>query len=158
MPQREAPTNRRRVKRAPPLTSGLVREFVRGEAKDRRVAEGIQRRTAAQQFGVSHAGGVCARNRRRRRLWKRRCMEKSGRRLSHSDWKSRKRRGIPTFSQPRRRRSFNQRCCQPPGCRSMTRAEIGGRSVGPRVLARLDTKRWGPSRIFFHHGAVTFSL
>ncbi|PYX64162.1 MAG: hypothetical protein DMG74_13950, partial [Acidobacteria bacterium] len=34
-------------------------------------------------------------------LWKRRELEKSKTRLSHLAWKSRKRRWIPTFPQPR---------------------------------------------------------
>src|SRR5262249_4666099 len=34
-------------------------------------------------------------------LWKRRTAEKSKNRLSRSAWKSRKKRGIPTFPQPR---------------------------------------------------------
>src|SRR5260370_28690375 len=41
------------------------------------------------------------------RLWKSRSVEKSQSRLFHCAWKSRKRRGIPTFPQPRRRRSIN---------------------------------------------------
>ena len=39
------------------------------------------------------------------RLWKSRCVE-TQRQGFHSAWKSRQQRGIPTFPQPRRRRSF----------------------------------------------------
>src|ERR1700730_18112154 len=42
-----------------------------------------------------------------KRLWKRRSVEKSKNRLFHCAWKSRPRRGIPTFPQPRRRRTSN---------------------------------------------------
>src|SRR5260370_21972957 len=45
----------------------------------------------------------CCTKWRRHGLWKRRGVEKSKTRLSHPAWKSRKRRGIPTFPQPRRR-------------------------------------------------------
>jgi len=41
------------------------------------------------------------RNARGERLWKRRSVEKSKSRLFHLAWKSRKKRGIPTFPQPR---------------------------------------------------------
>src|SRR5260370_19137382 len=41
------------------------------------------------------------------RLWKSRSVEKSQSRILDCAWKSRKRRGIPTFPQPRRRRSIN---------------------------------------------------
>src|SRR5258708_39531567 len=41
------------------------------------------------------------------RLWKSRSVEKPKGRLFHCAWESRKRRGIPTFPQPRRRRSIN---------------------------------------------------
>src|SRR5215471_6319001 len=40
-------------------------------------------------------------------LWKRRRAEKSKNRLSLPAWKSRKKRGIPTFPQPRLRREIN---------------------------------------------------
>ncbi len=36
----------------------LVREFVRGASADRRVEGGIQRRAAAQQFGICGPGNV----------------------------------------------------------------------------------------------------
>src|SRR5713101_3353969 len=45
----------------------------------------------------------CCTKWRRHGLWKRRGVEKSKTRLSHPAWKSRKRRAIPTFPQPRRR-------------------------------------------------------
>jgi hypothetical protein len=60
--------------------------------------------TAAQQPGVSNPDGVRGGNRRGKRLWKRRCVEKY-KPLFHSAWKSRKPGGIPTFPQPRRRRA-----------------------------------------------------
>src|SRR6266436_9457797 len=40
------------------------------------------------------------------RLWESRCVE-TQRQGSHCAWKSRKKRGIPTFPQPRRRRSID---------------------------------------------------
>ena len=43
-----------------------------------------------------------------KRLWKSRSVENQ-RQVFHSSWKSRKRRGIPTFPQPRRRRSVLRR-------------------------------------------------
>src|ERR1700722_9039749 len=42
-----------------------------------------------------------------KRLWTSRVVEKSQGRLSHDAWKSRRRRGIPTSPQPRRRRVMN---------------------------------------------------
>src|SRR5450432_894614 len=49
---------------------------------------------------------------RRKKLWKRREVEKSERRLSHPAWKSRQLRGIPTFPQLRRRlvKLLNRTC------------------------------------------------
>src|SRR5712691_8131234 len=40
------------------------------------------------------------------RLWKSRCVENQ-KQVFHYAWESRKRRGIPTFPQPRRRRSID---------------------------------------------------
>src|SRR5665811_609329 len=45
----------------------------------------------------------CKPSRGGERLWKSRFVEKSKNRLFHCAWESRKRRGIPTFPQPRRR-------------------------------------------------------
>jgi transposase InsO family protein len=45
---------------------------IRGAAEDRSVAERVQRRSPAQQFGVSDASRARARTERRNRLWKRR--------------------------------------------------------------------------------------
>jgi hypothetical protein len=74
----------------------LVREPVRCAAEDRRLAEGVQRRAATQQSGLSHAGGICRSAENARELWKRRTVEKSEERLSHRAWKSRRSGGIPT--------------------------------------------------------------
>src|SRR5580658_3118455 len=121
------------------LERELVRESVRGAGEDRRVAARVQRRAAAQQPGLSDAGRVCARNERGKGLWKRRCVEKY-RTLSHSAWKSRKRRGIPTFPQPRRRRFNYRRAGERSRCRIMTCAESGGRSPSRRRHTQGDTE------------------
>src|SRR6202043_3254688 len=41
-----------------------------------------------------------------KRLWKRRCVEKSKGRLFHSAWESRTNREIPTFPQPQQQQAF----------------------------------------------------
>src|ERR1043166_8353349 len=99
------------------LESELVQESVRGAAEDKGLAEGVQPGTAAQQFGVPDTGGVCARNGRRTRLWKRRWLRHLGKRCA-----------FPTFPQPRRRRPLFQRDLSNWKCRSMTCADLGGRS------------------------------
>src|SRR6202453_1827765 len=43
-----------------------------------------------------------------KRLWRSRAVEKSQSRLSHRAWKSRPKRGIPTYTQTRRRRVINR--------------------------------------------------
>ncbi len=108
------------------LARELVRESVRGAEEDRGVAKRVQPGAAAQQSGVSDAGGVCAGKRRRGRLWKRRC-GKVGTATFPFRLEIARRRGIPTFPQPRRRRSLHPRCRQQPGCRIMKCAEFGGR-------------------------------
>jgi hypothetical protein len=58
--------------------------------------------TAFTAAGCATANRIAA-----ERLWKSRSVENSQSRLFHCAWKSRKRRGIPTFPQPRRRRPIN---------------------------------------------------
>src|SRR5208283_1714940 len=82
----------------------LVCEPGRRAEDHRNVAGGLQYGTTAQQPGVSNPGRVRGGNRRGKRLWKRRSEEKY-KPLFLSAWKSRKPGGIPTFPQPRRRRS-----------------------------------------------------
>ena len=61
----------------------------------------------ARTAGPLHRPGYSDRRRdAAKKLWKSRSVEKSKNRLSHLAWKSRKQRGIPTFPQPRRRRSI----------------------------------------------------
>jgi hypothetical protein len=54
-----------------------------------------------------HGDDEQRKKRRRDGLWKSREVEKSKSRLSHLAWKSRKKRGITTFPQPRRLREIN---------------------------------------------------
>jgi len=74
------------------LNASWFGNFVRGAAEGRGVAGGVQRRTAAQQFGVSDAGGVWGQPARKAEWWKRRPAKPRA-------WKSRRKRGIPTFPQ-----------------------------------------------------------
>src|SRR5579863_2919047 len=85
------------------LKSELVRGSPARTEGNRRVAGGLQHGASAQLARVSDAGRVRRRNRRGKRLWKSRSVENQTQ-VFHSAWKSRKRRGIPTFPQPRRRR------------------------------------------------------
>ena len=62
------------------LAGELFRESVRSAAEDRGMAEGIQSRPAAQQFGVSNSGRVRARKWRERTLRKRRWLRHLGKR------------------------------------------------------------------------------
>src|SRR5579863_4538757 len=97
------------------LTGELVWEFVRGAAEDRGLAEGVQPGTTAQQFGVSHAGGVRERGGHGR--WKRRGLRPLGKRFA-----------FPTFPPPRRRLALYRPLATRSGVRIMTPAETGGRS------------------------------
>src|SRR6202049_5009785 len=115
----------------------LVRQPGRRAEDHRSVAGGLQYGTAAQQPGVSNPGGIRGGNRREKRLWKRRGVEKY-KPLFHSAWESRKPGGIPTFPQPRRRRDRHHRASYRLGGRSMTWAESGGRSV-PALLTRTSS-------------------
>ena len=81
------------------------------------VEEGVQRRAAAQQFGLSHAGGVCARG--GRGLWKRRGLRPLGSRYTSPG---------PTFPQPRRRSISGGAVHKTRGCRMIWCAEKWGRS------------------------------
>src|ERR1017187_4994447 len=107
----------------------LVRQPGRCTEDHRSVAGGLQYGTAAQQPGVSNPDGVRGGNRRGKRLWKRRCVEKY-KPLFHSAWKTRKPGGIPTFPQARRRRSH------PPRSRADS-------EPSPRVLTYDWTKNGG---------------
>src|SRR5579863_5561667 len=74
-----------------------------GASGDRALASGIQHAAAPFGAGIQAASAGGARNGRGKGLWKRR-FEENRKQVFLYAWKSRKRRGIPTFPQPRRRR------------------------------------------------------
>src|SRR5450759_255084 len=92
---------------------------------------GSQSCPAAFGSGLPDADGVC-KSVGRDRPWKRRSVEKSKSRLFHRAWKSRRRRGIPTFPPPRRLRmcSYNDHVRKPKPGESLIipGLKMGGRS------------------------------
>src|SRR5260370_40627322 len=75
-----------------------------------------------------------------KRLWKSRCVENQ-KQVFHCAWKSRKRRGIPTFPQPRRRSIDHEpdiSCATKTGhFNLLTTPAIEGESIWPRLNFRV---------------------
>jgi hypothetical protein len=90
------------------LRGGFVPAFAGAFDQSQAMAVGVvfYLRHQIEIASSSHGGRILtAAKRRGKRLWKSRCVKNQSQ-VFHPAWKSRHPSGIPTFSQPRRRRSF----------------------------------------------------